>query len=386
MSRWASFLSAAAIGQELSALGDELGLDEIEVEAPFGQAARPQHVGQSAHFEKAGNDVGIAGPLLPVPLEDLEDRRVGHPVGRADDRRGELRLADAAVPVDVEKGGDREPRLAGTQAAEAVREPLGEHGQGQAGEVDARPPLDGLAVERAPGLDVMGDVGDVDAEKPAAVGEPPDADGVVEVLGRFAVDGHGRPVAEIPAALEDRGDVEVGGLLGLAADVLGELGPQAVPLDDDAGVDAGVVGPAEDAGQREGRPVGFDDHARLGLELRARLERDVVHGRRVEGLEIGGAAPLDVDAEEPRPSLPDDALDPALGFAELALRIDHDGHLVPRQGPVGVPGGNENVHAAAVRRDKAEPRTRRDEASPDDRGCLGQPKTAAERSDIAPGR
>src|SRR5512140_1753081 len=245
--------------------------------------------------------------------------------------RWTVRMSDGVNSALRTRASRAMSRIAGTEAAGPVREARGDHRQGQVGEVDARAALEGLAVQGASGPDVMGDVGDVDAEKPAAVVQAPDADRVVEVLGLFAVDRHGRPVAEIAPVSGDRGGVEVGDLVGFAADVLGEFGPAAVALDDDPGVDAGVVGPAEDPRQGERRPVGLDDHARRGMELGPRLEGDVVDGGRVEGLEIRRAVPLDVDAEETFASLAEDALDAPLGLAELAFLADDDGHLVSRQ-------------------------------------------------------
>ncbi len=179
--------------------------------------------------------------------------------------------------------------------------------------------------------------------------------------------------------------IEVGDARGFLQDVLRELGPQAVTLGDDLDVDAGVVRPAEDALQGERRPVGFDDHARRGPELAPGLERDVVDGGRIERLEVRGAAALDVDAEEPGPVLLEDALDAALGLAELALLVDDDGDLVPRQGPVGVAGRDEDVRAAALRRDETETGARGDETAADDPRLLGQAKAAPEQADVALG-
>ena len=213
----------------------------------------------------------------------------------------------------------------------------------------------------------------------------PNAHGIVEVLGLLAVDRHRRPVAEIPAAFEGRGRVEVRDARGLLQNVLRELGAQAVALGDDPDVDAGVIGAAEDALQGERRPVGLDDHARRGPELAPGLERDVVERRRIERLEVRDAAALDVDAEQAGPVLLEDALDAALGLAELALFVDDDRDLVPRQGPMGEAGRDEDVRAAALGRDEAESGARGDEAAADDPRLLGEAEAPPEHADVAPG-
>ena len=225
----------------------------------------------------------------------------------------------------------------------------------------------------------------MDAQAPASGGEPPDADGVVEVLGLLAVDGHGRPVPKIPAPLERGGGDGGRDGRGFPRGVLGEFGPEPVATDDHLGVDPRVLGLAENPRDGQGRPVGLDDHPRGGLEPAARLERDVVLRKGVERLEEGSAAPLAVDPQKHGPALPEDALDPSFGLAELAPLVDDDGHLVPRHGAQGVPGGDEDVLAAALRRDEAETGTGGDESAADKPGLFGEQETAAEGTDLAPG-
>ena len=281
--------------EELALLIDELRLDEVEVEAALGQAASPQGLGQLPHDQEVEDDVREPGRLGRVALKDLEHRRVGHAVGRPDDGGHELRLADPAVLGDLDQGGEGEPRHPGPQAAEVVRELLGEHRQGQVGEIDARSPLERLALEGASRSDVMRDIGDVDTKEPAPGRKPPDADGVVEVLGLLPVDRHGGPIAEVPPPLErfTRDVVREG--RGLPHGRRAEFAPKPVAADDDLGVDARVLRPAKDAGDGQGRPVGLDDHPGRRMEAAAGLEREIVLRERIEGLEEGRPGPLFID-------------------------------------------------------------------------------------------
>ena len=71
---------------------------------------------------------------------------------------------------------------------------------GSLGEVHRGAALVRLGVERAPLVDVMRHVGDVDAQPVVAIRQSLDGDGVVEVARVLAVDGDGRDAAEVRAA------------------------------------------------------------------------------------------------------------------------------------------------------------------------------------------
>ena len=88
----------------------------------------------------------------------------------------------------------------GPQRAEAVRQPLGQHRHSPLRVVDAGAAAVGLEVERVPFLDIVGDVGDVDAEAERPLAQALDRDRVVEVAGALAVDGDDDPVAQVVAA------------------------------------------------------------------------------------------------------------------------------------------------------------------------------------------
>ena len=82
----------------------------------------------------------------------------------------------------------------------------------------------------------MGDVGDMHADLPVAVGELADREGVVEVLGVARVDGEGCDAAEVLATGHllggDAGVDAVGGLLDVLGIAVGEaeLGQDGVHL------------------------------------------------------------------------------------------------------------------------------------------------------------
>ncbi len=79
------------------------------------------------------------------------------------------------------------------------------HGHSAIREIHAGAAQSGLVIECGPGSDVVGDIGDVDLQLEVAVVEAADGDGVVEVTGGFAVDGHDGKVAELVPSVDFRG-------------------------------------------------------------------------------------------------------------------------------------------------------------------------------------
>jgi hypothetical protein len=146
-----------------------------------------------------------------------------------------------AVLVEDHAHGEGGAVLALLQAAQAVRQPFGQHGLDAVGEVGRVALGARLAVQRRAGPDVGGDVGDGDPDDPAAgvllvlvaLGE----DGVVVVAGVGRVDGDERDIAQVVAALQRRQVL----VLGLLLDRVGEAGRDAVGVDGDQGGGAGVV-------------------------------------------------------------------------------------------------------------------------------------------------
>ncbi len=345
---------------------NELGLDHVEVQAARFEAAPAKQGGQVAHDEQIGDDGPQALALGRVALEDGEDRGVGQPLGRLDERRGEGSLLHPAFGVDLQQHGHGPPLDPRPQAADVVRQPLRQHGQGQAGEIDRGGPVIGLQVEAGPGPDVVGHVGDVDAEQPAPVAELPHADRVVEVLRRLAVDGEGRPVAEVGPGLAlvvgSRG-----GRLGFRLDFGREGFGQPVAADHHLGVDTRILREPQHAGQDEAGPVHGHDHARLGVQPVQRSERDLLPAGRVEGGEMRPAVALAVEAEQALALFAQNADDPPFGPPRPAARLEQDLDLVAAHGPLGQPG--RDVHVAA------------DAALDDDK-----PEAAAERLEAAAGQ
>ena len=249
-------------GLDLAGLGkDDVGLGQVEVDRAARVAARAQDFVQRVHPLEFGEQIAVARfELRRARGEDRIHVGVGHPLLRADHRLVDLAVDEAAALVDLDVDGEREPLHARPQRADAVGEALRQHRDGAAGEVHGGPSLERFLVERAPLGHVMCDVGDVHAEEVVAVAEKPKLahfDGVVEVLGRLAVDGDDVALAQIDAARQLlRLDLDRHALRG--REHLGRKGVRDVMLaDDHFDVDAGLADEAEDfdhaaAGVRRG--------------------------------------------------------------------------------------------------------------------------------------
>ena len=103
--------------------------------------------------------------------------------------------------VNLHDAGKHEPVDVRAQAADVGRKLERQHGHGAIGEIDAGAAQPRLLIEGRIGRDVVGHVRDVYLQFVVAALDLPDGDGVVEVAGGFAVDGHDRESAEIAPLL-----------------------------------------------------------------------------------------------------------------------------------------------------------------------------------------
>ena len=148
---------------------------------------------------------------------------------------------------------------------------------------------------------------------------------------------------------------------------------QPVAADDDLGVDARIIGKAEDVGQDHGAPVGGDDHARGGEHPGPGGQGQLGRQGQLEGDEARLAVMLGVESDEPFAFFFDDADDAALGPALFALGLDQDFDRVAVDRALGETGREEDIAPAGfLGHDETEAPPARLEAAPDDVGIEGQ--------------
>ena len=280
-------------------------------------------------------------PSRPERADDGLEQRLGVRVGRAVGRGLRLGVAEgrlrahqpageavaALVAVGVEHDSHREagPVDAVDQRAEIAREAVGEHRHDAVGEVGGVAAAAGLAVQRAVGADVGGDVGDGDPDDVAAgvggVVVRLGADRVVVVAGIRWVDGDEGEGAQVLALAEGR---RAGGV-GFRQHGVGKGVGDAVLVDRDQRHrprGGGVAEARDDAGAGQAVAAGRTDL--LGLDQFAVAGAGAVGGR---------DHPVAVGALV-------DGGDPAAG---LGVVIDADDPLRPHADAADHPGGEGGV-------------------------------------------
>ena len=321
---------------------ENLAFRQVEVERAGLHARLPELGGQGrASLEKRlGLRRDDVKSFRRASLDDGQGLLVVESQLGADFRTREATRKDASGVVVVDEDGEAEPVLVGPQAADAVRELLGEHRDDLVDEVHACAALGRLAVERAALADVEPDVRDVDAERPRAVGRDFERNGVVIVARRGGVDGQDELLAEVEALAGAAQTVlrRCGLLEGRRREVAGKV----VLAADDFGVERRLVGRADDV----------DDFAFEGCRVRGRRK---AHDHAVALLRAGGVGNGDVaavdgverddKADAPRNVVgADDETSGARFDADDARRIgvgavveDAHGDRVARERALGVP-------------------------------------------------
>ena len=158
--------------------------------------SRLQHV---QHFLPARSR-GQRGTGLPVPVQQAGlDLIVGQAGRRAHDHRREARFARLPGGGKGDLGQHGQPVLVRAQAAQAVAQGGRQHGLHRRGEIPGIAARQGFGIQRRARAHIMAHVGDGHTQEPAPAGTGLHLQGVVEVTGIGAVDGHQRQRAHVLA-------------------------------------------------------------------------------------------------------------------------------------------------------------------------------------------
>ncbi|MEN9813010.1 MAG: hypothetical protein RL479_1696, partial [Verrucomicrobiota bacterium] len=118
-----------------------------------------------------GRQGQLADPGEVVLLQEGEGLAVGEALSAADHRAAGRAAAEASAGVEVQQHRLAEAVLPLDQRAEPVGDGFGQHRHDGADQVSRVAPALRLAVQRAAGADVVGNVRDVDAHAPPAAGQ-----------------------------------------------------------------------------------------------------------------------------------------------------------------------------------------------------------------------
>lgn len=147
---------------------------------------------------------------------------------------------------DLGEDGDGVAIEVGDEGAESVGEFFRQHGNDLVDEVDRVAALAGFAVKGGAGGDVMGDIGDMNADDGVAARSRMKGDGIVEIFGGVRVNGDDQVAGEVLTIGSDRdGGVGVGEARYLSEGFWWELGGDLVFANDGEDIDAGVAGESQ---------------------------------------------------------------------------------------------------------------------------------------------
>ena len=148
-----------------------------------------------------GRERGFTDRLEVIVLHEGEGLFVGEAFIAANDGIGEIDLLNLCFLGKGYEDGFGETILRFDETTESVGEGVGQHRYNGADEVGTVAAFLGFFVEGGAGFDVGGDVRDMDADAVAAFAEFLDGEGVVEILGIVGIDGEGKDITAIAAAL-----------------------------------------------------------------------------------------------------------------------------------------------------------------------------------------
>ena len=278
---------------------------------------------------------------------------IGHPLRGAENGFDDLVVQYLAVGVHGHDAGEGQPVHVGVEGADAVGELLRQHGDHPVGKVHRGGAVECLQVQGGIFGHIVGHVGDVDAQDPVSLPVLLQADGVVKVLGGGAVDGDDGFVPQVQPAGAGGGVHLLGGQLGGGGHRSGEVGIDAVLVEE--GGHSGLPGalPAEGAlegahGGQLGAAVAGDGHG--DLVPRLQFGRRSAHNLHGVGIAVAGG----LEPHLPAPAL-HGAHQGAVGplhhsgdFGQLPLRVlgvglHPGGDPVPRPGAAVAAGRHKEV-------------------------------------------
>ena len=233
-----------------------------------------------------------------------------------------------AGAVDLHDAGLHDPVEPRLQAAQPGGELGRKHVHRAIRKIDGGAPPAGVPIEGAAFGDVVRDIRDVHAETDVSAAERLQRDGVVEIAGRLAVDGHGDEMSEVRAPAPVRRPQLVAEALRFVDRLRIVCVGDTVRAQDDADIDTGYVERAEHLDH----PAGWaSSRCRIARQLRhhqvagtcaALLATRNLYIHRQPPVEGHDVAVRIVPSDELRRRPLHDAQDPALGPTPIGTPLD----------------------------------------------------------------
>ncbi len=239
-------LAAADINHVLLRVEFDDGLGKIEIDRAIFVAAGVEELSETFHGAEMVVHVSVTLAHFRIAVEHLVDVAVGHALGRTDHAGNHDGSEGASGGIKMHDGAHDEALFARIERAHAIRKSFGKHGNGAIDEINGIAAEAGFAIERGFGSDVVGYVGNVNLQEPAAIVATFDVDGIVEIARRFTVDGDDGEFAKIfsgfAVGVTDRASQALAFLKNFGGKGVG----QVMLADDDFGIHTEIAGTAHD--------------------------------------------------------------------------------------------------------------------------------------------
>lgn len=314
--------------------------------------------------------------VLGRTAEPQKGFRIGEAVAGVDDGAGEAGGAGLALGIEPNESGVGQALFVGAKGAEAIGKAGREHRNDAVDEVDAVGAFAGFVIQFGSRFDVVGDVGDVNADFDVALGQFAEGDGIIEIAGGIGVDGDDKVAPQIFSADGAVGEFNGREGFGFGQSFGGKGGGEIKFANDGEDIDPGVGGAAE-AFDEETFGVGaaifpvdqFRDHFVAGLSLGGAIGArggnvEVVEEARViwnDNKEAGGFLESADDQGGAAFENAEDAAAEAVGFGGAAAAgggsgpsIDAGDDEVAVEGGAGIFRGDVKIGRAIGRNNKSE--------------------------------
>ena len=175
----------------------DLRLREIKVNGTPFSSVLPEKLCQYVHLLQHGNNICVSlRKVLVLVRQDLFHLGVAHAMVRADHTLHDLMACHLAFFINIHKTAQGQPVQPFIERADPVGEGMGQHGNHPVCQINAGAPFQGLPVQSAVFLDIIGHIRDMNAQMPA-VFILCEGNGIVQVFRILAVDRHHEKIPKI---------------------------------------------------------------------------------------------------------------------------------------------------------------------------------------------
>ena len=174
-----------------------LRLREIKVDRAAFSSVLPEKLCQYVHIFQHGDHIGVVFCKLRVLVrQDLFHLGVAHAMVRADHTLHDLMACHLAFFINIHKTAQGQPVQPFIERADPVGEGMGQHGNHPVCQINAGAPFQGLPVQSAVFLDIIGHIRDMDTQMPA-VFVLCEGNGIIQVFRILAVYRHHKKIPKI---------------------------------------------------------------------------------------------------------------------------------------------------------------------------------------------